>query len=275
MASYELWIGSYMTCGIICLGIGVLYAIFVARDLQSSTPKLPGYKSSQIVFIIACLFRGIGWIIFAILIINNGDFDIEKYLSPILLGIPGYILTISYALLFYLWSSICVNLIANDSTTGLKEIFKKTLTITLTIIVTLACALIGVTIFFLFLESEDLAKSIHIFEGSLAVMRDFATGSIILFFTIRIIRMLQRPFCSSKSNESIYCWMLLCIIGALYIRCISLIIFLKFHIDGPDEKISNFLNTFITAILAELLPCFMVFITRRRSGLLSVYDLIE
>ena len=276
----KYWIGGYMVCGIICIVIGILYAIFIWRDFKSLTPKLPGYKSSQILFIIGSLSRGIGWTVQAMLIILMKNTDPSKF-DPITVGLPGYLLTISYVFLFYLWASICVNLIANDSTTGVRERIKNVVNYVLIFILTLGSVLIGITILQIFIDDDKL-KIIHEVEAFIALLRDFITATIILVHTVIIIQMSEKPLFSLRYNESIYFWMLLCLIASLYARFSSLIYYLYKLIednnkDGSDyiKSSGEYINTFITAFIAELLPCFMILINRKRSGLLSVYDIID
>lgn len=266
--------GGYFICGFVCVLIGMLYTIFIQKDFKSLTPKLPGYKSSQILFIVGSLTRGVGYIAQAIIMIATTE-NTVKICDPITLGLPGYILTIAYLLLFYLWASICVNLIANDSTTGVRERIKNVFNSLLIFILTLGVVLIGVIILS-FVQNYDFKNLVHEIEAFTAFFRDFITATIIFVHSILIIRMSERPLFSVSYNESIYFWMLLGLVAPLYARSCSLIYYLYTLFNDKDScTVSNFLNTFITAFIAELLPCFMILITRKRSGLLSVYDIID
>lgn len=202
------------------------------------------------------------------------NFDPEKF-DPITVGIPGYLLTISYVYLFYLWASICVNLIANDSTTGVRERIKNVVNYVLIFILTLGTVLIAIYILQIIIADNKYIY-IHAAEALIALIRDFITATIILVHTVIIIQMSEKPLFSLRYTESIYFWMLLCLIASLYTRFFSLIYYLyKLLKDENSKSGSEFINTFITALISELLPCLMILINRKRSGLLSVYDIID
>lgn len=270
---YQTWGSSYMICGGACIGIGIFYCFNIYKDLRSLTPKLPGYKISQILFILAVFLRGIGWFIYSIFYFTKSQ-NLIEVLSPILIGLPGYAITISYVYLFYLWSSICVNLIANDSTTGFNRKFKISVNVSLAIIVISGSALVIITIYHMIMIKDNYII-IHIIEGVTATIRDFVIATIILFSTRNLIQMSEKPLFSLRYNESIYCWMLICILSALYIRGLSIILFIFILDKNWNGFLTDYLNTFITALISEIYPCFMILFNRKRSGLLSVYDIIE
>ena len=265
----------YFTCGGLCVLISILYAILIWKDFKSITPKLPCYKSSQILFIIGCLIRGLGYIAQAIITMFFYDkYNILYMCDTITVGLPGYILTIAYLFLFYLWASICVNIISNDST-GIRERTKIIFNCLLIFILTLGVVLIGIVIL-AFLQNYNFADLVHEIEVLTAFFRDFITATIIFVQSILIIRMSESPICSTSCKESVYFWMLMGLAIPLYIRSGSLIFLLYCILKKIKSRvISNFLNTFISAVISELFPCFMVLITWKRSGYLSVYDTID
>lgn len=268
--------GGYLICGTLCILISLLYTIFIWSDFKSLTPKLPCYKSSQVLFIIGCLIRGLGYISqAAITYLYSDDYNIIYMCDTITVGLPGYIITIAYLFLFYLWASICVNIISNDSTTGIRERTKTVFNCLLTFILTLGVVLIGIVIL-AFLQKYDFVDLAHEIEVLTAFSRDFITATIILVQSITIFKMSKKPlFPINSSKESTYFWMLLGLIIPLYIRSVSLIFLLYAILNKIEGRmLSSFLNTFITAIISELFPCFMILINWKRSGFLSVYDTI-
>lgn len=270
------WGISYLICGILCLVIGIMYSIFIIKDIRSVTPKLPGYKISQIFFIIACCLRGAGWTIHSL--VSRFSSQNLQLVSALTIGLPGYILTISYVLFFYLWSSICVNLILNDSTTGFKRNFKKIVNLAVGIIVFLGVILMILILIELIMNDkkhDNFMLWVHFVESVIAILRDFIICSIILIETLKLINMSEKPFFSFRFNESVYCWMLIYVVIALYIRAFSIIMYQVIVFDKSTQSLADYFNTFITAVLSEIVPCFMILLNRRRSGLLSVYDLLE
>lgn len=267
--------GVYFIGGIICVIIGIIYGIFIWKDFKTLTPKLPCYKSSQILFVVSVLMRGLGYIAQAIITMQFPDNYKTLYMcDPITIGLPSYLLTISYLFLFYLWISICVNLISNDSTSGLRERTKIVFNCLLIFTLTLGFVLIAV-LTLSFIQNYDFTDIIHEIEVLLAIIRDFFTATIILIYSIIIIRMSNQPLCSNY-KESAYFWMLLCLVIPLYIRSGSLIFFLYVLMNKiGGRRLENFINTSISAFLSEVFPCLMILITRKRSGLLSIYDSIN
>lgn len=270
VSSY-IWSGSYIVYSTICIIIGGLYTLLIYRDIMSLTPKLPGYKLSQMFFLAGIFSRGIGWLIQAILYLYQTNVILE-IISPITIGLPGYILAISYVLFFYLWSSIYLNLISNDSK-GYRKEFKATFNISLLIMLVFGSSIIGVTVYQLFKKTDN--HLIHYIEGFIAITRDFFIATIIFIKSLAMINMSEEPLCSSNFNESIYCLMLLCISLSLYIRSYSILIYILVLFNNNLGGVTDYFNTFFSAAFSEFFPCFVIFITRKKSGLLSVYDLID
>lgn len=268
--------GGYAICGFLCVLISLIYVILIWSDFKSLTPKLPCYKSSQILFIVGSLIRGLGYIAQAVVyFLYYDDYNMLYMCDTITIGLPGYIITIAYLFLFYLWASICVNIISNDSTTGIRDRTKLVFNCLLTFILTLGVVLIGIVIL-AFLQKYDFVDLAHEIEVLTAFFRDFITATIILVQTISIFKMSEKPLFPISSKESIYFWMLLGLIIPLYVRAGSLIFLLYAILTKiKGRMISNFINIFVTAIISELLPCFMILFTWKRSGLLSIYDTIE
>ncbi|OHT10659.1 hypothetical protein TRFO_04161 [Tritrichomonas foetus] len=288
-APCRAWAAVYFICGSIFIFIGIVYLYYIWKDIRSQTPKLPGYKASQIVFIIAALFRGIGWVSHASLIISESPFTAD--IQPVTIGFPGYILSISFCLIFFLWCSIAVNLLINDLS-GFYEKLRNLLAFLLVAVLITAAISIGITIYCEVIartsdekhQMEQSADIAHTIEAVNAILRDYVTAFAFLYYSVKIIKLLNKPLFSLRSNESVYCLMLLGLTAALFVRGTSIAVYLGCFFfrsandsDEPNTEwtYGSLVNTIISAIFAEILPNLMIFFNRRRSGLLSVYDIVD
>lgn len=266
------WTILYAILFIIFLLLFVAYLINILPDMRSPTPKLPGYQISQVLFLIALAERFVGYLVWMILYQCNKTLP---KLSAVFCGIPGYIMTIAFCQIFFLWCSISMNLILNDSSNYFQTIGKWS---------GIVGALIGSlgVVFILFLSftpnvNPSWEKKYHTMEVCLAIVRDLICAAFISIFLYDIIRKLKRPLCHLRSTSSSLSVMSLLLIASLVVRAVSTIVY--FIITNGTNKQNyrkrqreSFVNTVLGQVLGEVLPCYMIFRNRKKTGLLSVYD---
>lgn len=275
--SLSIYSTTYLIIGVIILIIGLSYFIYVLRDLTDLTPKLPGYVCSQATFIVVASIRGLGYIIYAGICFYDKSLasgSASDIAQPFTIGLPGYFMTISFYLLFFLWYRICVNLLFNDSRGKFDDIRYF---IAAAFVAVCAFGLVFLIISVCANNHINLQKASHVVEVVLATVRDFGSALLFLIYTFKNIWFkMTKPRLTFAKNESIYCMMIFSLAGALLIRFGSLVIYAVKYLNAADicipQSIGNYLNTLITSIISEIAPCVIVFITKKRSGLLSVYD---
>lgn len=265
----KIFFSVYLVFGLLITIVSLIFTFQSVPTLRDKSLTLPGFKSSQILIIIGGLYRGIGYIIYAALIlIVNGVLEDEKYkyISPILNGFPGYVLVIAYCMMFFLWCSIAANLLFNDST-DFYDRLKKRMTLLLIFV-----TLLGITLIIV-LVSNAGNKAIANSEIWLAFVRDVITSLFFIYHLRNIIQNLRQPLCSS-ANESVLSIMSIIVIIAMLYRAVSIGIY--YHLYDTNKVTSGgaLANTIICMILSELMPILMILITRKKSGLLSVYNSI-
>lgn len=260
------WTVLYALLSAVFLLLFFVYLINILPDLRSPTPKLPGYQTSQNIFLISLFLRFIGYLVWTILLQQGND---QIKLSAFFCGIPGYFMTIAYCLIFFLWCSISMNLLLNDSSNYFQVIGKWS---------GIVGAMIGVlAIIFLLVLLLFSERHCHTVEMCLAIGRDLICALFVAIFLFDIIRKLKKPLCHLRSTSSSLSVMSLLLIGALIIRAASTIAyyFLINYKNSSNYKSferGNFINTILGQTLGEVLPCLMIFLNRKKTGLLSVYD---
>ena len=268
-----VWAATYIVPSLILLFIAFVYIVFVSREFKTQTPKLPGWRSAQIIYIVAVLVRGVGWLVWGILIVTKNT-DSKDTVDTLVNGLPGYFLTISYCFMFFLWCSISVNLIMND-TSDLYYRLRNWHIISLVVVSGTGVALvIGMGA-----AQKDL-ETLHHCEIWFAVVRDMFTGCFFLVFTRQIIRMMRTKLCDRKSNEAGLCRMSLQVATSLLLRAISILAYFYGFVFKKSTEVSrwqagSFVNTVLSALACELWPILVIFFGHKRSGLLSVYDAID
>lgn len=225
------------------------------------------YKPSQILFLTSLFLRAIGYIVWASLFKSHSN-NKSAIISTIFCGIPGYVLTISYCLIFFLWCEILASLFLNDSSGYFRKIGFWAFGIG--ILTTILCVILILIIIF---TDKD---SYGTYEVSLAIMRDFLTAFVFFFFCCDMIKKHRKPL-TNLSTASILSWLSICLIVSLLIRAISTILYrwapsFGFKDGKPNYGTASFLNTLIAQLIGEVIPCILICINRKKSGLLSVYD---
>lgn len=267
MCESEKWVILYSILGAIFLILFFYYGLYIIPDLRAFTPKLPGYRSSQILFLVSLFLRAVGYIVWAALFKDHRD-DHSAIISTIFCGIPGYVLTISYCLIFFLWCTILANLILNDSSNYFKKIGFWSFAIGLVIVI--MCIILIIVV--ILTDKNNYGN----YEVSLAIGRDILTALVFIYFCSDMIKKHKKPM-NTLSTASTLSWLSICLIISLIIRAISTVLYrwapsFGFKNGKPDYGTGSFINTLIAQLVGEIIPCFLISINRKKSGLLSVYD---
>lgn len=269
----EAWISLYFISGSIFLILGAIYGVLITRDLRQPSPKIPGFGAANVLFTSATLLRGfgnIGWGIFIVL----KETTLNPVIDTTLNGLPGYFMTLSYCLIFFLWCSICVNLLMNDAS-GFYSNLRNWHTACLSVIGICAASLI-----IAMAVVRGNTETLHHIEVWSAVIRDLFTFGFIVFFTAKLIRILRNKarLCDFRCDESVMCLMSICISACVMVRASSILIYFYGFVYGHSGDsarrwgLGSLVNTVIGLLVCELTPICVVFAGRRKSGLLSVYD---
>ena len=268
-----VWAATYIVPGLVLILLALVYLIFVIREFGTQSPKLPGWRSAQIIYVFAVIFRGVGWFVWGILIVTKNTSD-KGPMDTLLNGLPGYILTISYCFMFFLWCSISVNLIMND-TSDLYYRLRNWHIISLVVVATTGLALI-----ISMAAARNDSQVLHHCEVWFATVRDIFAGCFFIAFTYQIIRMLRNSLCDRTSNESVLCVMSLQIAISLFLRAASILLYFygfvyQKNTDTSRWQTGSFINTIASTVACEIWPILVIFFGRKKSGLLSVYDALD
>lgn len=270
----DTWGSFYVIFGIICVILAVVYAVYITFDFRVNTPKMPGFKGAHLMYIISSFSRGIGAFTWGIFILVDKSFFVNNARQVTgwdagLNGIPGYVITIAYCCVFFLWCSICANLLINESSDFYYQL-RNTFIFCLAFI---SC--LGI-IFLALMVTTEKTEVFHQIEIWIAIARDVVACGFIFYYIIRIIKELREKLFNWKSDEFVMCVMSVSIGVCILVRPISTFIYFYSFASNGDEmarwSTGNLVNTVIGQIICELIPIIIVFIGRKKSGLLSVYD---
>lgn len=260
-----LWCTLYIVVGVYCTCVGVWYSKVMFEEFAKPSPKIPGFKPAHIFFSMFSLLRGITSIIWAILIAAHPT-NVHVFCETIINGIPGYALTFAYCFVFFLWCSICMNLLLGDAT-GTYDKLRMGMAVVL--------GMLGMAMFvtlIIWIPSKGDIETTRLVEVVMAVVRDFLTSFFIFGFALRISCALRTRICDMHSDESHIVLMSFGISICLFLRGFSILVFYK--LDDRHERwgTGSLINTMFAQLFCEVAPITIIAFGRKKTGLLSVYD---
>ncbi|OHT06366.1 hypothetical protein TRFO_05553 [Tritrichomonas foetus] len=253
-------VGWIITCSILSVMFFILlvvYLYFSRNDFRKPTQPLT--KASYITYILAVLFRSIGYACQAG-ILGLSDSILHERIYMFISSFPGYMTAAAYCIIFFSWCSICIECM-EKKTTKMFERIRIILIILLAIIIVFFISIIIV----IFNISQKHIGLINTIEAAFAIFRDIAVSVAFVGYLISIWKLFVNP-CSFLDNyESTITTLCVTITSALIVRVISILVYSILRSQNKTCFLdsSKYLCIFIIEqLLSEFFPLGVICLSR-------------